>query len=236
MRAERDYPDSAMTPDRVEREISVTRRTRERMVENQLVARGIKDNRVLTSMGLIPRHLFVDEALRARAYGDHPLPIGEGQTISQPYMVALMTEALCPGEKDRVLEIGTGSGYQTAVLKEMTPLGRVYTIERLTGISKRARKRLTMLGYNNILYRVSDGTLGWPEFAPFDRIIVTAGAPAKPSFLLKQLAPGGCLVAPVGGTEEQLLRRCVATDSGFLDEEIETCRFVRLIGKDGWEE
>ncbi|MEW5726118.1 MAG: protein-L-isoaspartate(D-aspartate) O-methyltransferase, partial [Thermodesulfobacteriota bacterium] len=169
---------------------------RQRMVDSQLKARGLKDERVLAAMNKVPRHLFVEEALGARAYGDHPLPIGEQQTISQPYIVAQMTEALGLKGDEKVLEIGTGSGYQAAVLAELCY--RVYTIERIRPLLIKARKLLADLGYTNVVFRVGDGTLGWPEHAPFDAVIVTAGAPEVPQPLIDQLADGGRLVAPAG--------------------------------------
>ncbi|HEU5310000.1 MAG TPA: protein-L-isoaspartate(D-aspartate) O-methyltransferase, partial [Candidatus Eisenbacteria bacterium] len=169
---------------------------RRRMVEQQLRARGIHDRHVLRIMEAIPRHLFVDDALVARAYSDHALPIGEDQTISQPYMVALMTQALDLTGEEKVLEIGTGSGYQTAILAELAD--RVFTIERIPAIAEAAKERLTALGYTNIAFRCGDGTLGWSEMAPFDRVLVTAGAPRIPAFLEEQLVPGGVAVVPVG--------------------------------------
>ena len=169
---------------------------RERMVADQLVRRGIRNPRVLGAMGKIPRHRFVDEALASRAYGDYPLPIGERQTISQPYMVALMTEALELSGHERVLEVGTGSGYQTAILAELC--SKVYSVERIKSLADRAIRTLDALGYYNVLVRVGDGSLGWPEEAPFDAVIVTAGAEKVPPPLVEQLAPGGRMVIPVG--------------------------------------
>ena len=164
-------------------------RAREEMVLHQLEERGITDRKVLDALGRVPRHHFIDPALRSRAYGDHALPIGGGQTISQPYMVALMTQALELQGGEKVLEIGTGSGYQTAVLAEFTP--RVFSIERSAELSRAAAASLRKLGYNNVILKKGDGTLGWPEHAPFDRIVVTAGAPDLPIPLFEQLADGG---------------------------------------------
>lgn len=207
---------------------------RERMVADQLRARGITDPRVLTAMGRVPRHRFVEEALVGRAYGDYPLPIGEKQTISQPYMVALMTQALELGGGERVLEVGTGSGYQTAVLAEMA--GKVYSIERIRTLAERARAMLEELGYYNVLIRVGDGTLGWREEAPFDAVLVTAAAPEVPGPLVEQLKPGGRLVIPVGGTTAQVLKSLVKEPDGTVREsELVGCVFVKLVGEQGWQ-
>ncbi|MBI2016379.1 MAG: protein-L-isoaspartate(D-aspartate) O-methyltransferase, partial [Candidatus Rokubacteria bacterium] len=173
------------------------------MVEEQLARRAIADERVLAAMRKVPRHLFVEEALRDRAYGDHPLPIGEEQTISQPYIVALMTALLELAGTAKVLEIGTGSGYQTAVLAELAR--RVCSIERLPRLAERARALLEGLGYDNVWIRVGGGTLGWPDEAPFDRILVTAGGPAVPPPLFQQLAEGGRMVLPLGDEANQTL-------------------------------
>jgi len=209
-------------------------RERERMVDEQLARRGITDARLLAAMRKVPRHLFVEEALRDRAYGDHPLPIGEGQTISQPFMVATMTQLLALKGEEKVLEIGTGSGYQTAILAELAR--RVCSIERVAGLAARARQTLEALGYTNALVRTGDGTYGWPDEAPFDRILVTAGSPAVPPPLFQQLAEGGRLVIPIGDSHSQLLsvvekvegRMRTSTDCG--------CVFVKLIGKYGWDQ
>lgn len=208
-------------------------RERERMVDEQLARRGITDARVLEAMRKVPRHLFVEEALRDRAYGDHPLPIGEGQTISQPFMVATMTQLLRLTGSEKVLELGTGSGYQTALLAELAR--RVFSVERLPGLAAKARQNLEALGYTNALVKTANGTYGWPDESPFDRILVTAGAPAVPPPLFQQLAEGGRMVIPIGDSHSQIL--CVAekvegqmrtsTDCG--------CVFVKLIGKYGWE-
>ncbi len=205
---------------------------RERMVAEQLVRRGIRDARVLRAMGKVPRHRFVDEALAGRAYGDYPLPIGERQTISQPYMVALMTEALELVGHERVLEIGTGSGYQTAILAELC--SKVYSVERIKSLADRAIGTLDSLGYYNVLVRVSDGSLGWRKEAPFDAILVTAGSPAIPEALVGQLSPKGRLVVPVGDTYGQILRKGVREDDGMRWTELGGCVFVKLIGDQGW--
>jgi protein-L-isoaspartate(D-aspartate) O-methyltransferase len=205
---------------------------RERMVKEQLECRGIKAPRVLRALGEIPRHRFVDEAFVARAYGDYPLPIGEGQTISQPYMVGLMTEALELCGDERVLEIGTGSGYQTAVLAELA--GKVFSVERLKRLADRAVRILDELGIYNVLVRVGDGSVGWPEEAPFDAVLVTAGGPAIPEALLGQVALGGRFVMPVGDTQSQVLRKGVRTPDGIRWADLGDCVFVKLIGKQGW--
>jgi len=206
--------------------------SRERMVTEQLARRGIRDERVLQAMGKVPRHLFVDEALAGRAYGDYPLPIGERQTISQPYMVALMTEALELVGHERVLEIGTGSGYQTAVLAELC--SKVYSVERIKSLADRAVRTLDGLGYYNVLIRVGDGSLGWREEAPFNAILVTAGAPAVPSALVEQLAPNGRLAVPVGDAYGQTLRKGVKDVDGMRWADLGGCIFVKLIGEQGW--
>ena len=207
---------------------------RERMVADQLRARGITDPRVLTAMGRVPRHRFVEEALAARAYGDYPLPIGEKQTISQPYMVALMTQALELMGGERVLEVGTGSGYQTAILAEVAT--KVYSVERIRSLADRARAILEELGYYNVLIRVGDGTLGWREEAPFDAVLVTAAAPEVPSPLVEQVKPGGRLVIPVGGSTAQVLKCLVKTPEGSVQEsELAGCVFVKLVGEQGWQ-
>lgn len=205
---------------------------RNRMVEEQIKGRGVREKKVLNAMLKIPRHLFVDESLREKAYDDHPLPIGEGQTISQPYMVALMTNLLQLRENDRVLEIGTGSGYQTAVLSTLAL--NVFTVERIESLSKKAEKVLDSLGINNVEFRVSDGTRGWPEKALFDGIIITAGSPDTPKAYFKQLAENGRLVIPVGGEGTQTLYRYKKTGKDFQKERITNCIFVKLIGKFGW--
>lgn len=210
------------------------RLARDRMVKNQLVSRGIRDQRVLHVMSRVPRHLFVEEALLGEAYNDHPLPIGHGQTISQPYMVALMTEALLLKGTEKVLEIGTGSGYQTAILADLSD--RVYTVERIKPLMLRARKTLDGLGCTNVMFKAFDGTLGWKEFEPFDAILVTAGAPELPQPLLNQLAEGGRLVIPVGSRFSQELVRVFRKEGNFTKENLGGCRFVDLIGAHGWKE
>jgi protein-L-isoaspartate(D-aspartate) O-methyltransferase len=172
------------------------------MVETQIKSRGVKDGKVLAAMKKVPRHLFVPEELRSFAYGDEPLPIGEGQTISQPYIVAYMTEALELSGEEKVLEVGTGSGYQTAVLAEIAR--QVFTVELIGALSEKARALLQGLGYSNIQFRVGDGSRGWEENAPFDAIIVTAGAPAVPQKLADELAPKGRLIIPVGAGFQEL--------------------------------
>jgi protein-L-isoaspartate(D-aspartate) O-methyltransferase len=210
------------------------RLAREKMVRGQLISRGIKDQRVLDAMGKIPRDRFVDEALSGEAYSDHPLPIGHKQTISQPYMVALMTEALGLTGYERVLEIGTGSGYQTAILSQLAQ--KVYTVERIRVLMVRARTLLAELECNNVLFKAYDGTLGWQEFAPYDAIMVTAGAPQIPEPLLEQLAEGGRLVIPIGDRSSQELQRITQKSGKFHRENLGGCRFVNLIGAHGWQE
>jgi protein-L-isoaspartate(D-aspartate) O-methyltransferase len=205
---------------------------RRRMVHEQLVARGIKDKRVIDAMMKVPRHLFMEEGLWHQAYGDFPLPIGEGQTISQPYIVALMTEALQLKGSEKVLEIGTGSGYQAAVLAELTK--QVFSIERISTVASKARKILDALGYAKVLIRVSDGTHGWPEEAPFVGIIVTAGAPEIPRTIVEQLEVGGRLVIPVGDEYAQTLLKVVKKEQGYKSEDLGGVRFVKLIGDYGW--
>jgi len=208
-------------------------KTRLKMVEEQIVSRGIKDAKLIAAVKKIPRHLFVEEALQNQAYSDHPLPIGEKQTISQPYMVALMTEALLLSGKEKVLEIGTGSGYQTAILAELSE--KVFSIERIRSLAIRARKLLYELGYFNVEIKIFDGTFGWIEERPFDAIIVTAGSPDIPQPLIDQLAMGGRLVIPVGDAIVQDLFRVTKAEEGIKKEDLGGCRFVKLIGKYGWE-
>ncbi len=203
------------------------------MVEEQIIARGIKDAKLIAAMKKIPRHLFVEEALQSQAYSDHPLPIGEKQTISQPYMVALMTEALLLTGKEKVLEIGTGSGYQAAILAELSE--KVFSVERIRSLAIRARKLLYELGYFNAEIKIFDGTFGWMEESPFDAIMVTAGSPDIPQPLIEQLSIGGRLVIPVGGALVQDLFRVTKTEEGVKKEDLGGCRFVKLIGKYGWE-
>lgn len=202
------------------------------MVREQLVDRGIKDPRVLEAMGKIPRHLFVEPALEDRAYDDGPLPIGDKQSISQPYMVGLMSEALDLKGDEKVLEIGTGSGYQTAVLAELAR--NVFSVEKIRSFVARARVILDDLNYYNIAIHVGDGTLGWSEHAPYDAIVVTAGSPGLPQPLLDQLSIGGRLVIPLGDEHSQVLKRIRRTASGIEEELLGECRFVKLWGKYGW--
>jgi protein-L-isoaspartate(D-aspartate) O-methyltransferase len=204
------------------------------MVQEQVVSRGITNPRLIETLLKIPRHLFVQEAMAAQAYSDGPLPIGEKQTISQPYMVALMTDLLELTSNDHVLEIGTGSGYQTAILASL--VRRVWTIERIRPLAMQARKVLDSLHLLNVNIKVGDGTLGWSEEGPFDAILVTAGAPAIPETLAKQLAPGGRLVIPVGDESNQTLLRIRKAADGTLSQETGIgCRFVPLIGQQGWQ-
>ncbi len=209
-------------------------RQRNEMVTKQIIARGINDPRVVAAMRAVPRHLFVSEAMMDQAYGDFPLPIGEQQTISQPYIVAEMTQALQLTPDDRVLEIGTGSGYQAAVLAQIA--FRVYTIERIYSLYTRTRKLFDTLRYHNIVTRYSDGTTGWRDESPFDAIIVTAGAPEVPGVLLNQLADGGRMVIPVGDRHSQDLIRLTRDAQGIHQTNLGGCRFVRLIGEHGWKE
>jgi protein-L-isoaspartate(D-aspartate) O-methyltransferase len=209
---------------------------RKKMVQEQIVARGISDRRVLDAMLRIPRHIFVQEAFSAQAYSDTPLPIGEKQTISQPYMVALMTEMLALTGSEKVLEIGTGSGYQAAVLAMLAD--RVCTVERIRPLALRARKCLDSLRLFNVMLKINDSDdspVGWEEEAPFDAIMVTAGAPEVPTVLTDQLAPGGRLVIPVGSEADQRLIKVVKHTDGTLETDLSVgCRFVPLIGKNGW--
>jgi len=207
--------------------------SRARMVEEQVARRGVSDARVLAAMRKVPRHRFVDEALRERAYGDHPLPIGEEQTISQPYIVGLMTGLLELGGQEKVLEIGTGSGYQTAVLAELAR--RVCSIERLPRLAERARALLEELGYSNVWIRVGNGTLGWPDEAPFDRILVTAGSPAVPPPLFQQLVEGGRMVIPLGDAVNQTLTVVEKIRGEMQTWSHGDCKFVKLVGKYAWE-
>jgi protein-L-isoaspartate(D-aspartate) O-methyltransferase len=205
---------------------------RNKMVRDQLINRGIKDQKVLDAMAKIPRHLFVEQALRDRAYGDYPLPIGEKQTISQPYIVALMTEALKLSGDEKVLEIGTGSGYQTAILAELAI--KVYSIERIKSLSKMARKNLDKLKYHNTVLKVFDGTYGWKEEAPFNAIMVTAASPNIPETLVDQLAINGRMVIPVGGSFSQNLIKVVKNEEGIKTSNLSGCVFVKLIGNHAW--
>lgn len=203
-----------------------------RMVREQLASRGIRDPRVLDAFRKVPRHLFVPEEVRDRAHEDRALEIGLGQTISQPYMAACMTEALHLSGGEKVLEIGTGSGYQTALLLELG--ARVCSIERLSGHSDRARANLEHSGFRDAHLKVGDGTLGWSEEAPFDRVIVTAGAPWIPRTLLSQVRAEGWMIVPVGGESRQELLRVSREGGRIVRTRISSCVFVKLLGKEGW--
>lgn len=207
---------------------------RENMIQRQIIGRGVKDPRVIEAMKTVPRHVFVDKTYYHQAYGDYPLPIGCGQTISQPYMVAKMTELLELSSGDHVLEIGTGSGYQTAVLAYLCKI--VYTIERISELQRYAKERLKGLGFGNISYMVGDGSLGWPECAPFDAIMVTAGAPDIPDPLLKQLADKGRMVIPVGDHGYQVLNFVRKQKGRLFREPLFECTFVPLVGKASWQD
>ncbi len=205
---------------------------RERMVQEQLRNRDISDERILAAMLEVPRHLFVDDAMRGRAYGDHPLPIGAGQTISQPYIVAYMTQALQLTGIEKVLEIGTGSGYQAAILSRLC--GQVYTVERINSLLAGARKTFDQLRYYNIRSKLDDGTIGWPESGPFDAIIVTAGGPSIPEPLIEQLADPGRLIMPVGNQHVQDLQLVEKRDGQVVVTTLASVRFVDLVGEHGW--
>lgn len=206
---------------------------RDRMVTEQLIPRGIRTERVLEAFRKVERHKFLPQKLRIVSYADNPLPIGEGQTISQPYMVAIMTEKLNLKGNEKVLEIGTGSGYQAAILAELSK--EVYTVERFETLLDRARDTLGSLGYDNIETKVADGTFGWQEYAPYDAIIVTAGAPHIPKMLLSQLKDSGRLVIPVGGNLNQLLTVVQKKKNKLITEGVCGCVFVPLVGEEGWE-
>ena len=202
------------------------------MLRQQVIARGVKSARVVRAMAGVPRHYFVDAALRAQAYADSALDVGAGQTISQPYIVALMTDRLDIHRNHQVLEIGTGTGYQTAILARLAQA--VFTIERLESLSVAAQRRLRLLGLTNIYYHIGDGSMGWPGERRFDRILVTAGAPDCPVALQRQLASGGKLVIPVGSESLQTLMVLEQTDNGLSRHEVISCRFVPLVGEQGW--
>ena len=204
------------------------------MVQEQLIARGIQDRRLIEAMRRVPRHLFIDPGLINRAYDDSALPIGEKQTLSQPYMAGKMTEALRLTGKEKVLEIGTGSGYQTALLAELC--FNVFSVEKIRVLSRKARELLDRLEYHNIALHVGDGTLGWSEHAPYDSIIVAASAPDVPRPLIEQLSVGGKLVIPVGDDVSQVLKLVQRERFGFRQEDIGECRFVKLWGKFGWQD
>ncbi len=202
------------------------------MVQEQLLRRGISDPQTLKAMAEVPRHLFVDDAMQASAYGDHPLPIAGDQTISQPYIVAAMTQALQLQGDEKVLEIGTGSGYQAAILSRLCD--KVYTVERINTLLAGARRVFDQLHYYNILSRLDDGTLGWVEHAPYDAIIVTAGGPEIPKPLVEQLADPGRLVIPVGGQGLQQLQLLSKKEGEITMQALESVRFVDLVGEYGW--
>lgn len=205
------------------------------MVDAQIRARGVSDQRVLRAMEKVPRHLFVDEGLVDQAYNDNPLPIGQQQTISQPYIVALMSEAMELTGRERVLEVGTGSGYQTAVLAELAE--RVFSIDRIAALASGARRILEAMDYFNVAIRVGDGTFGWREESPFDAIMVTAGAPRVPRLLVEQLTVGGRMVIPVGNRSSQSLLQLTRLSNDpeeLKQEDLGGCRFVDLIGEHGW--
>jgi protein-L-isoaspartate(D-aspartate) O-methyltransferase len=215
--------------------VDLYRKQRLKMVETQIRARGVRDQRLLKAMETVPRHRFVDEAIVSQAYNDSPLPIDEHQTISQPYIVALMTEALELTGREKVLEIGTGSGYQAAILAMLAD--QVFSIERIPALATTARRLLEGMNLFNVAVRVADGTYGWRDEAPFDGIIVTAGAPAVPDPLVSQLAVGGRLVIPVGGRYSQILMKYTRLSEDPKDlkaENLGGCRFVDLIGDHGW--
>lgn len=207
-------------------------RQRQRMVESQIRSRGIKDPKVLRALMDIPRHRFIEEALWEKAYGDYPLPIGENQTISQPYTVAVMTEALKLTGDEKVLELGTGSGYQTAVLTKLCE--KVYSIERIASLAKKARRNLDAIGIYNVEIRVGDGTRGWSHQAPFDAILVAAGSPDVPQTLLKQLADKGRMVIPTGDSNTQTMKRITKKGDDYDEKNLGEFRFVDLIGEYGW--
>lgn len=208
------------------------RELRVQMVERQIASRGVRDPRVLQALRDVPRHLFVPDDQKAHAYEDRALPIASGQTISQPYIVAIMTELLAPEPHHRVLEIGTGSGYQTAVLSRLAK--EILTIERHPDLAATAEQVFAALGLENVIVRVGDGSEGWPEDAPFDRILVTAGAPSVPEALKQQLSDGGRLVLPVGPSGYQHLTVIDRFGTAFEQQEREACVFVPLIGRHGW--
>jgi protein-L-isoaspartate(D-aspartate) O-methyltransferase len=207
---------------------------RDYMVRTQLIPRGIRDERVIAAMRKVPRHIFVPETMQQRAYDDMALSIGEGQTISQPYMVAIMTELLELKGGEKVLEIGTGSGYQAAILAELSR--EVYTVERIAALGALAEERLRVLAYRNVQVKIDDGTLGWIDQSPFDRILITAGAPKVPDPLLEQLAEDGILLAPVGDRYSQQLVKKIKGKGGIREELHTLCVFVPLIGRHGWKD
>ena len=220
-------------PKNEDRRAAELRHLRERMVNEQLRRRNVTDERVLDAMGRIPRHLFVDSSLLEEAYRDHPLPIGERQTISQPYMVAHMTELCRPTPGCRALEVGAGCGYQTAVLASLCE--HVYAMEYISSLAEGCRKNLARLGIENATVSCGDGTLGWQQHQPFDIILVAAAAPEVPAPLLAQLAEGGRLVVPTGGRAVQTLRRITRRENEYHTEDHTPCRFVHLRGAHGWD-
>ena len=207
---------------------------RRKMVEEQILGRGIKDLSVMEVLSRVPRHLFVNSSLQHRAYGDCPLPIGENQTISQPYIVALMTQVLDLKGEERVLEVGTGSGYQTAILAELA--SHVFTIERVKPLVKKTKELLEGLKYKNIVFKTFDGTYGWRDQSPFDAILISAATPSIPKSLIEQLADKGRLVAPVGERESQDLIVLNKNGNKVMERKIGSCKFVPLIGKFAWSE
>ncbi len=213
--------------------VSNYEKARARMVAEQLIPRSISDQATLDAMSSVPRHLFIEDALWGQAYGDHPLPIGRGQTISQPFIVALMTQALALKGHENVLEIGTGSGYQAAILAQICK--KVYTIERIDSLLVKARKIFDQLHCLNIRSKLDDGTIGWPEHSPYDGIIVTAGGPSVPEPLLHQLADPGTLVIPVGDRSFQELQVVSKKNGAISAKTIESVRFVSLVGAHGWQ-
>jgi protein-L-isoaspartate(D-aspartate) O-methyltransferase len=207
----------------------------ERMIQQQIIERGIRDARVIEAFRAIPRDRFFPDDLKNAAFGDHAAPIGHGQTISQPYIVALMTQRLDVQPEHRVLEIGTGSGYQAAILAKLAR--EVYTVERVKPLLDEAWERLSDLGLRNVHFRFGDGTLGWPDAAPFDRILITAGAPKLPrELLLDQLADGGCAVMPIGPQDSQMLIGAIRRGNELDIADICAVRFVKLVGQRGWSE
>jgi protein-L-isoaspartate(D-aspartate) O-methyltransferase len=206
---------------------------RRQMVDGIWKRLELQNDDLKSAMTAVPRHLFVDSALAAQSYTDKSLPIGAEQTISQPTMVAMMTHALAPRKGDKILEIGTGSGYQTAVLAHYTP--RLYSVERIATLSKKAQGLLEQLGFRNIIFKIGDGSLGWESWAPYDRIIVTAGAPAVTAKLKQQLADGGRMIIPCGDREMQKLLCVDRRGDTYNETELADCRFVPLLGKEGWE-
>ncbi len=207
---------------------------RQKMVEEQILDRGIKNYNVIEVMSRVPRHLFVSSSFQHKAYGDHPLPIGENQTISQPYIVAAMTEALNLSGKERVLEIGTGSGYQTAILAELAD--QIFTVERVKSLGKMAKTTLDQMGYANINYKIFDGTYGWRDQGPYDAILITAAAPDIPKTLIEQVKDRGRIVAPIGDEENQELILFTRQGSRLQKKILCACNFVPLIGKYGFAE